>query len=306
MTLKLRPYTSSDLHRVLHFLGKCFHDSQFKNLHPGDIIHWMSNVYHGIDLNRYFWIYEENNEILAFIELSKAKEAFYMLVTDPKLCDPQLEFKLIEKCQSLMYDRMKKKSSNQLTLSTCVIDSNHQRIAYLKKLGYHIPPFDMIFTLRSLKEDIPSLSLPVSFHIRSVANEMEAQLAAEVHNNSFSSKWDKDKYRKVMQTPGFDIEREMVVVAPDGRFAAFLIYWLDPISKVGLFEPVGCHQEFRRQGLTRVLMYEAMKRMLNSGMTKAIVGYNINNKAAQKLYTSVGFKDYTKRVNCKIKLDYVN
>jgi len=75
-----------------------------------------------------------------------------------------------------------------------------------------------------------------------------------------------------MQTPGYEVENELVVVAPDGRFAAFTVIWFDPISRSGLFEPVGCHGDFRRQGLSTAIMYEGMKRMKAAGMETASVG----------------------------------
>ena len=86
-------------------------------------------------------------------------------------------------------------------------------------------------------------------------------------------------------------DREIVVVAPDGCFAAFLIYWVDPISRSGLFEPVGCHKDFQRLCLTRALMYEGMRRMISHGMTMAIVLHQPEqeNPASAALYRSVDF-----------------
>jgi ribosomal protein S18 acetylase RimI-like enzyme len=108
----------------------------------------------------------------------------------------------------------------------------------------------------------------------------------------------------VKRTPGFHIDRELVVVAPGGRFAAFLIYWLDPVSKSGLFEPVGCHPDYQRLGLASALMYEGMRRMLAQGMTMAIVLHQPaqKNLASAALYRSVGFNlrytitDYRKQL----------
>ena len=94
-----------------------------------------------------------------------------------------------------------------------------------------------------------------------------------------------------MRSSSFHIERELVVVAPDGRFAAFLVYWIDPISKSGLFEPVGCHPDFQRRGLTTALMYEGLQCMAAQGMTMAIVVHEApdDNPASAALYRSVGF-----------------
>ena len=148
----------------------------------------------------------------------------------------------------------------------------------------------MLYTARSLRDPIPDKPLPDGFSMRPVAGEHEAGLVAEVHNGAFTPKWDAETYLTVMRTPGFQIDHELVVVAPDGRFAAFTIIWLDPISYGGYFEPVGCHRDFQRRGLTSALMYDGMRRMRAAGMETAIVRYNADNVAGVPLYRSVGFQ----------------
>ena len=147
------------------------------------------------------------------------------------------------------------------------------RIACLEKLGYSSQESDTVVDKCSL-ESIAESMLPEGFSIRSVTGEHEATLLADVHSSAFGSSWTAESYIKVMQTPGFDSERELVVVSPDGRFASFLVYWLDPISQSGLFEPVGCHKDFQRKGLTKALMLEGMKRMKQAGMKTAMVGHS--------------------------------
>jgi ribosomal protein S18 acetylase RimI-like enzyme len=136
---------------------------------------------------------------------------------------------------------------------------------------------------------LPEAQLPQGFTIRSVVGEEDVERLCEVHSGSFGSQWQPDDYLRVMRTPGFQIENELVVVAPDGRFAAFLIYWPDPISQSGLFEPVGCHQEFQRRGLSKALMVEGMRRMAAQGMKTALVRHFATNAAARALYASAGF-----------------
>src|SRR6185369_6347344 len=100
-----------------------------------------------------------------------------------------------------------------------------------------------------------------------------------------------EEYLRTMRTPGFDPERELVVVAPDGQLVAFLIYWPDPVSKSGLFEPVGCAKEFQRRGLTRALMYEGMRRMVTAGMDYAKVLHvlDADSPTSGLFYKAVGF-----------------
>ena len=296
--LKLRPYTADDLPAVLQFVGKCFQDRNFSNFHPGDIVHWMSNGYRGTDLDQYFWLCEEQGELTAVAELD-GKWASYALITHPNHQGDR-ELALLTECQNVMQQRMKENPPDKRVLSTSVAVSDQERIAWLKKLGYHVQSSNRVVTLRPLDTPLPVPALPADFQIRSVAGENEAGLVAEVHNGSFGSSWSSEEYLKVMRTPGFSIEHELVVVAPDGHFAAFLIYWLDPISKSGLFEPVGCHEDFQRRGLAKALMYEAMKRMVDAGMEKAIVGHNSDNVAARNLYASVGFREHFKTLDCEL------
>lgn len=85
-------------------------------------------------------------------------------------------------------------------------------------------------------------------------------------------------------------ELDLVVTAPDGSFAAYCIAWYDAANRIGVFEPVGCHPAHRRQGLTKVLLFEGMRRLAGLGARAAFVGTNGTNVAAAALYSSVGFQ----------------
>ena len=89
----------------------------------------------------------------------------------------------------------------------------------------------------------------------------------------------------------------MMVVAPDGRCAAFCLFWLDPVNQVGLFEPVGTHPDFQRQGLGKALLLESLRQMKERGMESAIVLTNEGNTAAIRLYESVGFQATNKMLD---------
>lgn len=78
-------------------------------------------------------------------------------------------------------------------------------------------------------------------------------------------------------------------MAPDGRIAAYTVYWTDTRNGLGLFEPVGTHREFRRLGLGRAVMLHAMARMRSAGLVSVSVNHNADNVAARRLYESLGF-----------------
>lgn len=105
---------------------------------------------------------------------------------------------------------------------------------------------------------------------------------------SFEQYW--PRYLSFMQSRVYDCEQDLVVVAPDGRAAAFCVIWLDSVNKVGLFEPVGTHPDFQRKGMGSALMLESLRRMKANGVETAIVCAEYDNGAAIRLYESVGFQ----------------
>ncbi len=285
----LRAYQPDDLARVLHFVGECCAQTDFCCLHPGDVAHYLSNTLRGRDLDRYFYVYEADGVIQALVLLRPARYGAFDAIIRPQQGD-DFERRLLAWADASEQAILREANSTD-PVNTEVMDCDAGRQAALRSLGYEADgsPY-MAITERSLLLQIPASVLPKGFTIRSAAGEHEAALLTEVHMSAFNSKWTPEEYQRVMRTPGFEIERELVMVAPDGRFAAFLIYWPDPVTKTGLFEPVGCHKDFQRRGLTRALMYEGMRRMLTCGMTTAVVAHHINNDASTALYHSLGFE----------------
>jgi mycothiol synthase len=307
-TRHLHPYHGSDgLPKILHFVGECNALVDFCGcLHPGDICHFLSNTLRGRSLEKHFYVYESpEEELLGLVLLYPARYHGYDVLVHPHYRSSKLESMLIAWSEQQTQALLQETVSDAAWIGSDVMDCDTKRHDILQAQGY--APSDgpsLIYTTRSLLEPIPESTLPGGFTIRNVAGEHEAEALQAVHAGSFGSKWRPGEYLQVMRTPGFHLDRELIVVAPDQRFAAFLIYWIDPVSKSGLFEPVGCHQNFQRRGLTRALMYEGMRRMVAHGMTKAIVNHQPaqQNPAAAALYRSVGFTlkytitDYRKQI----------
>ena len=93
-----------------------------------------------------------------------------------------------------------------------------------------------------------------------------------------------------MQSPVYDPDCDVVAVSPDGQIGAFCILWPDPVTGVGLFEPVGTHPDYQRKGLGKAVMREALERLRQRGMAQAILTTPQDNLPAVQLYQSVGFR----------------
>ncbi len=182
---------------------------------------------------------------------------------------------------------------------------NAERIAFLEQHGFRRGEYVEVNMLRSLEEALPQealppealppLALPSGFHVRSLAGDTSEVADRAAAHREVWRPWtvgevtDED-YARFMRMPGYDQDLDVVAVAPDGAIAAYVNGWLDPVNKIGDFGPVGAREAYRRQGLTRAVLLECMRRMKARGMDRVCVSTGESNVAARGLYESVGFR----------------
>jgi ribosomal protein S18 acetylase RimI-like enzyme len=149
--------------------------------------------------------------------------------------------------------------------------------------------------VRSTAGGVPGASLPPGFAVRPVAGEHEHAARAGAARRAFQSTLDKERhagrYLDFMRSPGYADADDLVVVAPDGRIAAFAITWPDAELSLAQFEPVGTDPDFHRRGLGRALMSAALDRLAAAGIRTARVLTNAGNAAATGLYRGCGFEE---------------
>jgi len=179
---------------------------------------------------------------------------------------------------------------------------NAERIAFLEEHGFHRGEYVEVNMLRLLsdpealpREATPPLALPGGFSVRSLAGDAsEVADRAAAHREVWRPWTVGDvtdaQYARFMKMPGYDRELDVVAVAPDGTIAAYVNGWLDPVNKIGDLGPVGAREAYRRQGLTRAVLLECMRRMKARGMDRVCVSTGEPNAAARGLYESVGFR----------------
>ena len=278
----LRPFTTDLLTEVVAFLGQCWRDDPARNFHPGDVLHWMTNYCRGENLDKRFFLARDADELRAFIEINE-KSSTITAVVKPKLRGTDWERELYLSCM----EKLKGASTISVNLSS----KDEKTSEVLRSLNFTSEMADCKVLRRDLSS-VPEPTWPNGFSARRVTGFREAEALAGLHGAAFNNSWTPAEYQKVMRAPGFVPQNELVVVAPIGALAAFAVIWPDRISKTGLFEPVGCHPDFVRKGLTRALLYFGMARLREMGMESAIVGHEPSNAAAKALYGSVGFSTY--------------
>jgi len=157
-----------------------------------------------------------------------------------------------------------------------------------------------VFMLRQGALPVPDFRIPAGFVVRPLAMEDthggqgEVDLYVELHRAVFESKnmtagW----RRRSLGRPEHDPNLDLVVAAPDGRLAAFCVGWLCPVpgqAPIGQIEPLGCHKDFRRYALGRVVLAECLRRMQAMGIEQIYVETDNYRNTAMLLYKSLGFK----------------
>jgi ribosomal protein S18 acetylase RimI-like enzyme len=99
-----------------------------------------------------------------------------------------------------------------------------------------------------------------------------------------------EDYARLMKMPGYERELDVIAVAGDGVIAAFVNCWLDPVNRIGDLGPMGARPPYRRQGYTRAVLLEGLRRMQRHGMQRACVSTGVANTPARNLYESIGFR----------------
>jgi mycothiol synthase len=167
-------------------------------------------------------------------------------------------------------------------------DENERRKS-LEARGY-VGVDELVYFTQSLDKSLPTPLLPEGFSFLDQMQPEWVDRRADVHSNAFNpSRMTAEAYAHFMTAPNYDPSLDIVVVAPDGTFAAFAMVWIDAETCIGSFEPVGTRDSMQRKGLGRAALMEGMRRMQARGMTVAIVLTHADSPGNIAFYKSAGF-----------------
>jgi predicted N-acetyltransferase YhbS len=92
---------------------------------------------------------------------------------------------------------------------------------------------------------------------------------------------------RLRQCSLYDPTLDLAVVADNGDVAGYALFWFDPVTSVGLLEPMRVEDGYQRRGLARLLMHEGLERVARKGARRCKVGFE--SAGARALYTGGGF-----------------
>jgi mycothiol synthase len=174
-----------------------------------------------------------------------------------------------------------------------VFDYDAHRHRLLAARGYEQMPYGGVTRhLRLGHQPLvrPSLSPGYTLRVTNPEEPADARQIADLLNAAFGRDFHNPaEYQQfTRQASCFRPELDLVAVAPDGTFAAYVGIPYDAANRRGIFEPVCTHPEHRQRGLARSLMQEGLIRLRALGAFDVIVDTG-DMIPANRLYDSLGF-----------------
>jgi predicted N-acetyltransferase YhbS len=93
---------------------------------------------------------------------------------------------------------------------------------------------------------------------------------------------------RLRQCSLYDPALDLAVETTNGEVAGRSLYWFDPVTRVGMLEPMRVEEDYRRRGLARAMIAAGLDRLAQRGARRLKVGYG--TAAAGALYHGSGFR----------------
>lgn len=85
--------------------------------------------------------------------------------------------------------------------------------------------------------------------------------------------------------------RDLDLAILDGEtVAGYALFWPDPVTRVGLLEPMRIEDAYQGRGLSKMLIAEGLERLAAAGCTRLKVSFDPKNEAAARLYLGAGYR----------------
>lgn len=97
-----------------------------------------------------------------------------------------------------------------------------------------------------------------------------------------------DVEERLRQTSMYDPELDLAIWGPNGDVVGYGLFWFDPVTLVGLVEPMRTEDAYQRRGLARALLVAGLHRLAWRGARRLKVSHKTD--VAGALYRAVGFE----------------
>ena len=178
-----------------------------------------------------------------------------------------------------------------------VREDNSKRILSLERQGFRRDTNRQgLRMVRPLDVPLDRPLIPQGFKIRHLSDQDEIEAYIALVNSAIPGATSVETHQKWIETPEYIPELDLIAVADDGTFAAFCQSYYDPLDlarstrREGWTDPIGTAPAYRKKGLARAIVLEALWRLKGRGIEDAVLGVAGSNEVARKLYESIGYR----------------
>jgi ribosomal protein S18 acetylase RimI-like enzyme len=282
MSILTRGYDpEKDLQSVLSFLSNTYIETgtlrnwfptRFENSHdenPEDVCIW-----------------EKNNHILAIANPEGRFVYYIQQHPDHNYLDNEIIKWIIKHSTS-------KKTNDIHNLKIISIEGNLQREKVLIENGFKKAGTAGYLRIRPQEISIEKPTLPEGFSFRIVETREDFDALAKGVRRAFGhGEWfTGEVIAKIRSRSFFRPDLDLMVKAPNGDLAAFCTFRIDPMSNIAELEPLATDPEYRRLGLAKSILQEALHRLEKHKPILTHIGGAADTPGANKLYDSTGFTE---------------
>lgn len=235
----------------------------------------------GCKLNQKIGIWEYNNRVVGIVTHDNADGEVY-LVVDEDFSD----------IRSQMLDYAVKHYCSNNKVKVIIPDTDVEFQMQAKDYGFRPTIENEKVALLHTDADL-SYALPQGYEIVSLKEEYDLFKYNSVlyqgfnHGNNVPTCKSAIEKRKVeLSSPSVNLDLKIAVKSPEGEFVSFCGMWYDYKTENALVEPVATVPEYRKRGLGKAAVLEAVNRCAKLGAKRAYVG------SGQQFYYNIGFVPY--------------
>lgn len=269
------PTSEAEFIELLRFVGRmAIQQAPFVYALPGDLDWWRRAIPLN-DMLRQITIWRRNNTIVGFGWISDDQVDSIYDDSDPHIWASIVAYYA---------------TPDHRHRTLWALRQQTQRQAVLSAFGYRADNAE--YRMHAMRPiDVPHVPIPLGFTVKSVDDALVDSRAACQRSAFQSTKMTSDIYNHVRTLPSYTRQWDRVMVNSEGEVVAFCTIWHDHVSGCALFEPVGCHQEYQRRGLTRALICQSLRDLAVAGVHEArVLSVSDPDEPAVHLYRACGFQ----------------
>ncbi len=204
-----------------------------------------------------------------------------------------LEAEMIDWAEAHLSEPTEDGNGRQVQFYIYEYDAHRHRL--LEERGYEKMPYGgVVRRLRFGQQPLDQPTLAEGYTLRATNPDdiADCQKIADLLNAAFRRDFHTAmEYQNFMlKAPSIRRDLDLVAVAPNGDFAAYVGIPWDEMNRRGIFEPVCTHPDHQRLGLAKALMQEGLLRLKGYGAVDVTVDTG-DMVPANRLYTSMGFTE---------------